>query len=146
MKLQKYIGYYNQARSAYDTIKPYYNKYKMLRGTRSKQSASVWGKRQTLQNQITALKSQVNRQKPETQYYFTDGVITTTDGNDLISHHSVTDTLINDASFRNQVTGDRWANQALNLRSYLTSDNIQCRILVYVPKVPGDRFSPSPGS
>ena len=143
MKLAKYIGYYNQAKSAYDTIKPYYNKYKMLRGTRSKQSASVWSKRQTLQNQITALKAQVSSNRPEIQHYFTKGTIVSTDSSDKISHFSLTNALIDDANFRNDVTGDKWSNLGLHLRTYFNNDNTSARILIYVPKVPGERFSPN---
>ena len=143
MKVQNYIGYYNQAKSAYDTIKPYYNKYKMLRGTRSRQSASVWGKRQTLQNQITALKAQVSSNKPEIQHYFNKGTILSNNTSDKVSHFSVTEALINDANFRNDVTGDKWANLSLYLRNYFNDDNTSARILIYVPKVPGERFTPA---
>lgn len=113
-----------------------------LRGTMRKSERNVWNKRQTLQNQITALKAQVSKQKPETQYYLNDVVVSTTDGNDKIQHFSVTGALKDDPTFRNYVTGDRWVNTALHLSSYITSDNMQSRIVVYVPKTPGDRFSP----
>jgi len=131
------------ARGAYNTIKPYYNKYKMLRGTRAKQSASVWGKRQTLQNQITALKSQVSQNKPEVQHFFSRGEIISDNSADKISHFSLSNAVKDDPEFRLHVTGDKWQNIGLYLRTYFTSDNTAARILIYVPKVPGDRFSPN---
>lgn len=115
-----------------------------LRGTVKKQEQyRVLNARPTLQNQISALKAQVNRQKPETQYFRVSGVRTSTTTAIEQVNFLVTDSLISSTNFRQNVTGDQWTNIALNLKMNMTSDCYGCRIICYVPKKAGTRFTPS---
>lgn len=116
----------------------------MLRGTQKKRKTyAVLNARPTLQNQITALKVQVSKQKPETQYYRVSGVHTTTSANLETTHYNITLGLVNSLTFRDNVTGDRWSNLALNMKYFMSPDCDSMRILAYVPKKPGSRFSPA---
>lgn len=115
----------------------------MLRGTNQRRSNAVFNQRTTLQNQITAIKAQVSKNKPETQYYLTDGTIDSVGLFNEISNIPVTANLIASTGFRDTVTGDRWANQSLKLTTYLAPDCTHYRQLIYVPKKVGNRFAPS---
>lgn len=115
----------------------------VLRGTAKKYAKASFAKRPTYQNQIDALARQINKQKPETQYYKTTGTITSTGtGNESVTI-PVTENLINTLTFRDNITGDRWANTALNVTGYIARDCTHVRCMVYVPKQAGDRFNPS---
>lgn len=113
----------------------------MLRGTVKRRRTLA---KPTLQNQITALKRQVARNKPELQHFriasnWSSGASTASAQINL----NVTETLINSSDFRDNVTGDLWSNARLDFRTYLTPDCNQFRILIYVPKRAGQRFVPS---
>ena len=119
----------------------------MLRGTKRKQlTNAAWSQRQTIQNQITALKVQVSKNKPETQYYRSTGtILSATTGNEITTI-PVTANLIAETGFRDTVTGDKWANLSLSLDTYASADVTHLRVLIYVPKKAGNRFSPSGGT
>lgn len=113
----------------------------MLRGTLKRRRNNA---QPTLQNQITSLRRQVERNKPETQYFrirnnFYSSAATSVQQLNL----NVTETLIGSSDFRNNVTGDLWTNARLDFRTYLTPDCNQFRIVIYVPKKSGNRFNPS---
>lgn len=115
-----------------------------LRGTVSKKEMHrVLNARPTLQNQITALKAQVNRQKPETQYFRVSGAHTNTGGTIEQTNHLITSSLISSANFRQNVTGDQWTNIALNLNMALYKECRGARVILYVPKKAGTRFTPA---
>lgn len=113
-----------------------------LRGTVRKYEKAVYGQRPTLQNQITALKTQVSRNKPETQYFrsssFYDHPSTGRNQLNILP----TTTLINDTSFRDNVTGDKWRNLSIEFSALLKNTSSAYRIICYVPKKVGQRFSP----
>lgn len=115
-----------------------------LRGSVAKQEMHrVLNARPTLQNQITALRRQVNQQKPETQYYRVSGTHNSTGIGIGQNNHLVTSSLIGSANFRQNVTGDQWANIALNLKFTMAPACQIARVLVYVPKKSGSRFTPA---
>lgn len=115
-----------------------------LRGTyRKSEINKALSGRPTLQNQISALRSQVNRQKPETQFYRFAGNHNSTGTTIEQQNHLVTQTLISSTNFRDKVTGDEWANSLLKMKFNMEKDCKYARIIVYVPKKAGDRFTPS---
>nr|AGA18485.1 hypothetical protein [uncultured marine virus] len=114
-----------------------------LRGTvNKKEMHRVLNARPTLQNQITALKAQVNRQKPETQYFRVSGSHSNTGGTIEQNNHLITSSLISSTNFRQNVTGDQWTNIALNLKIALLKECRGARVILYVPKKAGTRFTP----
>lgn len=115
----------------------------MLRGTARKHERKVFNQRPTLQNQITALRRQVNQAKPETQYMRIQG--NKYNPNDLvhITNYNITQTLVNLTNFRDNVTGDQWRNLFLKLHLNIANTNKLFRVMLYVPRTVGERFSPS---
>jgi hypothetical protein len=97
----------------------------------------------TLQNQISQLKAQVSSQKPETQYFRISNTISSSGTSDAQVNLLVTDSLLNDPSFRDNVTGDRWTNLSLDFNAYIFPDCTKARFLIYVPKKAGQRFVPT---
>ncbi|AXH79058.1 MAG: hypothetical protein [Circular genetic element sp.] len=119
----------------------------MLRGTKRKQATNAaWSQRQTIQNQITALKVQVSKNKPETQYYRSTATVSSATTGNEITTIPVTSNLIASSNFRDTVTGDKWANLRLSLDTYVSADVSHMRVLIYVPKKAGNRFDPSGGT
>lgn len=116
----------------------------MLRGTSRKQQRAAFNQRPTLQNQITALKAQVSRNKPETQYYRVSGSYSAPSAGIKITNIPITTDLIGSSSFRDNVTGDKWRNLMTKFKLTVGSSNIGAiRVLCYVPKTAGDRFAPA---
>lgn len=114
-----------------------------LRGTMRKYERSVYNKRPTLQNQITALKTQVARNKPETQFYRVSNNYNASVTGRYQFNILPTDSLINATDFRDNVTGDKWRNLFVDFSALLLDTNIAYRIMCYVPKKSGTRFTPS---
>lgn len=114
-----------------------------LRGTRTKAQYAQMATRPTLQNQITALKRKVAQQKPETQYFRVSGThdSSTTPGVAQVSYLP-TSSLISSLLFRDNVTGDHWANSYLKFKMFMEPDCKLCRIICYVPRKSGSRFTP----
>ncbi len=116
----------------------------MLRGTKTKQKTyAVLNARPTLQNQISALRSQVAKQKPETQYFRATGTHTSAAGTVETTHYNLTQSLISSITFRDNVTGDRWTNLALKMKFLLSASTIAQRVVLYVPRKAGSRFTPA---
>lgn len=116
----------------------------MLRGTVIKKDRATWNQRPTLQGQINALKAQVNKTKPETQFFRAYGSHTSTGTGAIdVVHHLITSSLIGNASFRDWITGDQWRNLFLKFRIHSVPNNTMFRLVLYVPKDPGVTFSPS---
>jgi len=117
----------------------------MLRGTRARVNKWQNGSQKiTLQNQITSLKRQVNRNKAETLYFRYDGQIDGPAGSGNKIHNLIpTHNLITNPHFRTDVTGDRWINKFLKLKFYIEPDVNAFRIVAYIPKKTGNRFTPS---
>ncbi len=108
------------------------------------QKASYYQKKKpTLQNQITALKAQVSKNKAETQYFRVSGNHVSGAGTLSTRNYRVTDSLINDVNFRDNVTGDKWVNKFLKLRFLAEADCKALRIVVYFPKKAGTAFNPT---
>jgi hypothetical protein len=136
---------YQHRRKIYNTAYAYqsYKTLRMLRGTRNKRTYAMLNTKPTLQNQISALRAKVNSQKPETQHYqvannhISGGTVATETVNLL-----PTSSLIGSTNFRQNVTGDKWTNIALRFKLNLEPDAKMARIICYVPKKTGDRFSP----
>jgi hypothetical protein len=121
-----------------------YKTLRMLRGTRNKRTYAMLNTKPTLQNQISALRAKVNSQKPETQHYqvsnnHTSGGTLVTETVNLLP----TSSLIASTNFRQNVTGDKWTNIALRMKFNLAAEASMARILCYVPKKTGDRFTPA---
>lgn len=114
-----------------------------LRGTGIHSGKSALAKRVTLQNQITSLQRQVNRNKAETQYFSIYGNANATTTSPEQVNHLVTDTLINSSDFRTRITGDQWINKSLNFRLQIHSKCTALRYVIYVPKKSGNRFIPT---
>jgi hypothetical protein len=115
-----------------------------LRGTyRKAEINKALSGRPTLQNQISALRRQVNSQKPETQYFRVGSNHTSTGTVVEQKNHLCTDSLISSTNFRDKVTGDEWCNKMLRMKFNFEPDCEYARIIVYVPKKAGDRFTPS---
>lgn len=115
-----------------------------LRGTyRKEQINKALSGRPTLQNQITALRRQVNSQKPETQFYRFSGNHTSTGTAVEQVNILPTGTLIGSTGFRDKVTGDEWSNMALKMKFNWEVDCEYARVICYVPKKAGDRFAPA---
>lgn len=115
----------------------------MLRGTLTKKDRSVWNQRPTLQGQINALRAQVNKTKPETQYFRVYGTHSASTTNPETVHHDVTQTLISASNFRDLINGDQWRNLFLKFRVSANSNAKVFRVLLYVPKDPSVTFSPT---
>lgn len=116
----------------------------MLRGTLSKRDRAIWNQRPTLQNQINALRSKVNSQKPETQYFRVNGSHTCSTANSVeVIHHDVTQSLINLTTFRDLINGDQWKNKFLKVRVHSLPNCRLFRMVIYVPKRAGITFSPT---
>lgn len=115
----------------------------MLRGTYKKKWAAAYAKRPTYQNQIDALKVQVGKNKPETQYFRAAGNHTSSATAVEITNLLPTGSLIAATSFRDRVTGDKWVNKFLKMRFVATDDCEAMRVIVYFPKKTGTRFAPS---
>lgn len=137
---QRYI---EAAKFAYRNRKYIKQGYTMLRGTVKKRQYALLNTRPTLQNQITALRRQVNEQKPETQYRILSAnhIGGVTPGFQIT--YNITQDLINSSTFRDNVTGDAWKNQALQVNLNASPDNELLRVILYVPKRVGTRFNPS---
>lgn len=116
---------------------------KYLRGSVNKEAKRVFNARPTLQNQVDALRAKVNSQKPETLYLRVTGYHNNTGTSTEQINYAVTNTLVSSTSFRDNVTGDRWKNLFLKLNAHFRAPCIGARILVYVPKKQGDRFTPT---
>lgn len=115
----------------------------MLRATYKKRQYAKLNTRPTLQNQITALRTQINRQKPETQFYRLAMAHQSSSVNAETNHYNVTNSLISAADFRQNVTGDRWTNLWLKLNIVASATCDALRVLVYIPKIAGTRATPS---
>lgn len=115
----------------------------MLRGSYKKYAKYQRNTKPTLQNQITSLKYKVGSLKPETQYFRGVGNHTSTSGSTEITNLLPTGNLIASSGFRDNVTGDRWVNKFLKLRFVAEPANTLLRVIVYFPKKPGTRFTPS---
>lgn len=103
------------------------------------------GKRNTLRNEVLALKRQVNMQKPETQYFRATGYLTNSTTNVTLHNFNVTDSLINATDFRDNITGDRWRNKYLII-NFTAINSARCRLLVYSPRKAGNTFGLSGGA
>lgn len=116
-----------------------------LRGTRKRINKWYNAPRPpTLQNQITSLRRQVNKNRAETLYHRSFGSINSNPGGGLLLTNLLpTDNLITSGSFRDNVTGDRWVNKVLKLRFYVEPDCNKFRVVMYIPKKAGNRFTPS---
>jgi len=112
----------------------------MLRGTRKRQRSTF--EKPTLQNQLDTLRRQVNKNKPETQYFRIKGNWTSTGTSTQQFSHNVTESLLSSSDFRDNVTGDVWSNLRLDYRTQLTPDSTQYRVIIYTPKKAGQRFTP----
>lgn len=100
-------------------------------------------KKPTLQNQITALKAQVSKNKAETQYFRSAGDHVSGAAGVETTHYLITDSIVNSSGFRDNITGDKWVNKFLKLRFVGNDDCNLLRILIYFPKKAGTSFSPS---
>lgn len=115
----------------------------MLRATYRKKQYAKLSTRPTLQNQIKELRTQINRQKPETQFYRLAQAHQATSVNPETNHYNITNSLITAADFRQNVTGDKWTNLYLKLNVVASATCDALRVLVYVPKIAGTRATPS---
>ncbi len=115
-----------------------------LRGTRAR--INKWAnapRPATLQNQVSALRRQVNKNKAETLFHRSHDSITNNAGGGTKSVNLLpTQNLINDSGFRDDVTGDRWLNKYLKYKIYLEPHVVKCRLVAYIPKKSGNRFTP----
>lgn len=115
-----------------------------LRGTVRKQNErAIYNQRPTLQNQITRLQSQVARNKPETLYFRSSSDYTAASLGRYQINILPTSSLIGSTEFRNNVTGDKWRNLTVDFSALLKNTNAVFRIMCYVPKKTGERFTPS---
>lgn len=115
-----------------------------LRGTVYKKERSVYNQRPTLQNQITALRHQVSRNKPETQYFRSSGLYSAPSAGVKLVNIVPTSNLIAASNFRENVTGDKWRNLTLDWKLTVSSGaKGSIRVICYVPRESGDRFAPS---
>lgn len=118
----------------------------MLRGTYKKSNKLVVAKtiRPSLQDQLQALKTQVNRNKPEIQWFRGDGTITSVSPTAVdLNTVNITSSIIASSDFRNNVIGDIWTNIALSMRFYVNPDCSHFRYVIYVPKKTGTIFAPT---
>lgn len=109
-----------------------------MRGTVKKWNGSPYGRSPTLANKLAKLEREVKRSKPELQHFIKSGFITWSSAGVLSTQLAATRELINDASFRDQVTGDKWVNANLMVKLAATSASVQrLRVVVYCHKRAG---------
>lgn len=115
----------------------------MLRGTRTRYNKAAFASKPTLQNQISALRNQVSKNKPETIHYRGEGTYDASSAGRYISNVLITQNVINWTQFRNNITGDKWRNLSLDISlGFMPSEGAN-RVLVYVPRKSGQRYTPS---
>lgn len=93
----------------------------------------------TIQNQLTALKRQVNKNKAAPCYFRTAlapaaGAGTSGEGLD------VTGSIASDAQYRNNITGDRWTIKWIKLSGISDVSNELLRVVVYRPLRTGTTY------
>jgi hypothetical protein len=116
VSLASYYGTYKISRMAY------------LRGTKK----TPIRKAPSLANKVAALSAQVSKNKPEIQQFkFTAEPTTVVGSNDIDT--DVSRVLVDNADFRDSVTGDKWYNKQLRVHVTGTSDIPRLRLIVYVP-------------
>lgn len=84
---------------------------------------------------IRRLEAELSRQRPELQQFRANAFLTTTA---IIANDydlNVTQVFIDDADFRDKVTGDKWYNKKLNIRlNSLDAGIAKVRVIVYIPQ------------
>lgn len=112
-----------------------------LRGNNLRKTATYV--KPTLQNQINTLKRRVGKNKAAKSYFrvqYSDSPVSSGVGS---SDHSLTNSFIGGSNFRNYVNGDSWTNVGLRLRGVCSMNVITFRVIVYVPKKPGNGLTSS---
>lgn len=110
-----------------------------LRGSYNKPMAGGYAPK-TIQNQINTLKRQVGKNKPA-KCYFRENYTATASAGIGGTTHSVTNDVISNANFRNNINGDVWTNHYLRLSGIVDNTNLTTRIIVYVPKKTGSSIT-----
>lgn len=160
-KFKKLYSSLSRTQDRLDTYK-YRHKFKgpaadekmgYLRGTTAPKSKATMStrspgsRRATLANKVTALERKVNRMKPEIQQL--NIAQTVAAGATGVQQHNVdiTRRLVDDASFRDNITGDKWVNRSLILRVNALSPGIaRMRLVVYRQnRESGPVWSPAAG-
>lgn len=114
-----------------------------LRGSSSKYRLRVY-RPPTLKNRVDTLARKVAAQKPEIQYYDEAQLISFAGAGFSVTDIDATRELIDNASFRDYITGDKWKNLGLYVRCAGTGLNVtRLRILVYTPKRAGTSNFPA---
>jgi len=114
----------------------------MSRINASKYRQTNYGK-VPLQVQLNKLKRDVAQNKRELVRHTIAGTLTPGSSGTILTQISFTGDLKNASSFRDDITGSKWSNVTLDVGCRVPSDYTDFRMMVYVPKKPGQRFSPS---
>lgn len=110
-----------------------------LRGSYNRRMPGGYEK-PSIQNQVNLLKRQVAKNSPEKRYFreaYTNTAPAGVSGADL----PITSNFVADASFRNNVNGDKWRNHFLKLSGIVDDENLTFRVIVYVPRKTGNTIA-----
>lgn len=114
-----------------------------LRGTARAIKSSTSYRKPSYQTQINKLKRQVAHNKRELVRHTIDGTLTPAGTGLILTQIAVTGDIKNAATFRDDITGSKWRNVYMDVSCKVPSDFTGFRMIVYVPKKPGQRFSPA---
>lgn len=95
-----------------------------------------------LATELKALHRKINKQKPETKHWFYSWGSVMSAGTTSRVDLDLTDQFHADASFRDNVLGDKWRNLKLDIRMYSETAGAlgAVRLIVYKPKRPGSTW------
>lgn len=107
-----------------------------LRGSKPTKNAT---RKPTLKNKVDRLERSVAKLKPELQEYDVDRQLTSAVVFNNNDDFDISDSLKDNASFRDWVTGDKWVNKLLTMQFTSLSAGIsRVRVIVYTPKRAGN--------
>jgi len=135
---------YNSLSRTHSRITSTSYKHKLLRKLGNpKMATPLYGtsrnpkdKRSYLHNEIAILKRKVGRNTPSPVYFrFLDnlGTFSATPSEYKTASTNITQAIIDLATFRDNINGDQWYNNNLNIRLHMEGQTMSMRVIVYVP-------------
>lgn len=106
-----------------------------------------YASRMSIRNELNVLKRKVGRNTPAPVYFLERddlGTFSATAGAYLLTNINCTDDVINRTDFRDNINGDEWYNNYLQLRLLMSSETEIVQVVVYVPNSPTISLSYAP--
>ncbi len=116
------------------------------KGSKSQQVVRVYRNPKTLSQEVQALKRQVALNRNESYFYRQNTLIANgTVANWHLNTIDVTNSFCTSSTYHDNVTGDAFLNNNLDIKVDVKSWITHCRMIVYVSKNPNIQFTPVAG-